>query len=212
MEISLINQKELLDEKFKHNFKESFLLIDLDGTIVDSEKYHYQAYNKIFNLTEEEFYKINDNNQFNDLDVTMKSLKNEEFKKILMSNDLNLMQGAEAFINYIHQNNINHVIVTNTSKENIEIYKEKLPILNLLKNWITKEDYDKKKPNPECYIKAKKRFYNNEKFIIGIENTNAGYKALKEVTDIIYMNASHSNFSNLDVFIFNDYNQIINNY
>lgn len=199
-------------EKFRHNFKESFLLIDLDGTIVDSEKYHYQAYNKVFNFTEEEFYKRNDTNRFDDLDVEMKANKNEEFKRILINNDLNLMSGAEAFINFINENDINHVIVTNTSIENIRIYKEKLPILNKFRNWITKEDYNQRKPNPECYKKAKEQFYNNEKYIIGIENTNAGYQALKEVTDVIYMNTSHySNNPNLDVFLFNDYNQIINN-
>ena len=50
--------------------------------------------------------------------------------------------------------------------------------------------------------------------IIGIENTLAGYKALKQVTDVIYMNhTNHMNHMNdLDVFIFNDYKQIINNY
>lgn len=198
-------------DKFKHNFKESFLLIDLDGTIVDSEKYHCEAYIKVFNITKEEFYERNENNNFDDLHF-LKSAKNEEFKNILKSNALTLMPGAEDFIYYIHQNNINHVIVTNTSNENIEIYKEKLPILNLLKNWITKEDYNLKKPNSECYKKAKELFYNNEKFIIGIENTIAGYEALKEVTDIIYMNSTHSTYSNLDVFIFNDYNQIIDSY
>lgn len=206
---------EIIDKcfgKFKHNFKDAFLLLDLDGTIIDSEKYHYQAYNRIFNMTEEEFYKRNENNDFDDLSAELKNRKNEELRKILMDNDLYLMPGAESFINYICDNRINTVVVTNTSFENVNMYKQKLPILDKLKKWISKEDYNQRKPNPECYEKAKELFYNNESYIIGIENTLAGYKALKEITDIIYMNRNNTNHTNdLDVFIFNDYKQIINN-
>ena len=61
-----------------------------------------------------------------------------------------------------------------------------------LTNWISKDDYVNRKPNPECYNLAISKYYNNEKFIIGIENTIAGYNALKNITNIIYLQINNN--------------------
>ena len=66
------------------------------------------------------------------------------------------------------------------------------------------------KPESECWIKAINKYYKNEKFIIGIENTYAGYKSLKNITDHIYIVKNKNiDYTDIDTFLFDDYNQII---
>lgn len=207
------NFKDLIKKcfnKFSHPryFKECFLMIDLDGTLVDTEEQHYISYNKIINMTREDF---NDKNQKNILDLPelLKNEKNKIFESLI--NDIKLMNNTFTFIKFLLKNNINFVVVTNTSARNVELYKEKLPILKNIKNWVVKDDYKHKKPDPEAYLLAKKKYYNNEKYIIGIENTIAGYDALKNITDIIYINVNDNTkslFKNKDVYLFNDFSRI----
>ena len=83
--------------------------------------------------------------------------------------------------------------------------------MNKLTNWISKKDYVNKKPNSDCYKLAINRYYKNEKYIIGIENTIAGYKALKNITDIIYIQLNNNKklFSDYDVYLINNLNIIL---
>jgi len=209
------NLSILLDKCFNRychnsNLDDCFLLLDLDGTLINSENQHYECYEELIGLSKEDF---NNKNQYNNLnyDNEIKIKKDELFKTKIK--DIQLMNGALEFITFIINNNINHCIVTNTNNNNVRLYKEHLPILSKLTNWITREDYINKKPNPECYNLAISRYYKNEKFIIGIENTIAGYEALKEITDIIYIqiNDNKELFNNSDVYLINDLNMIYNN-
>ena len=102
------------------------------------------------------------------------------------SNELKLIEGAQEFINNIIENNINYCIVTNSSYDTVELYKNNIPILNKLNNWIYRENYNKPKPSGECYELAIKKYYSNEKYIIGFENSICGLKALQQITKIIY--------------------------
>lgn len=198
--------------KFYHpaNLKDCFLLIDLDGTLIDSERQHYEAYNELLGITFDEF-KIKNINNILDYDDNIKQQKNYIFKTKI--NDIKLIDGSNDFLCYILNNNINYCIVTNTSKENVELYREKFPILKKMNNIISREDYNYKKPNPESYILGLSKYYKNEKYIIGIENTIAGYNSLKNITDIIYIKIDDNKelFNNYDVFLINNLKYIYNN-
>lgn len=195
--------------KFYHptDFKDCFLLIDLDGTLVDSERQHYESYREITDMHIDDF---NIRVQNNDFPFTneVKNKKDLIFKTKIK--DIKLMPGSENFIDFIHKKNINHCVVTNTSQDNVTKYKEHIPQLNKLKNWITKDDYVNRKPSPECYDLAIKKFYSAEKYIIGFENSIAGYKALKPFTDIIYFMINNNNLIiNYDVFTIDSFECII---
>ncbi len=209
------NLSNLLNKCFNRyyhnsNLNDCFLLIDLDGTLIDSENQHYECYRELIGLSKEDFDNKNQYNNFN-YESEIKIKKDELFKTKIK--DVKLMDGALEFLTYIINNNINYCIVTNTNKNNVRLYKEHLPILSKLTNWISKEDYINKKPNPECYNLAISRYYKNEKFIIGIENTIAGYEALKKITNIIYIQINNNKqiFNNCDVFLINNLNMIYNN-
>jgi len=200
--------------KFSHpkDLKNCFLLIDLDGTLIDSENLHFESYNQITNITKEEFYFKNQHNILN-YSNDIKLLKKQILKEKLKNNNLNLINGALEFINYINNNNINYCIVTNSDNETIELFKEKQPILNNIKNWICKNDYINKKPSNECYKKAIDLYHKNNEIIIGIENTIAGYYALKSLTDIIYIkiNNNENLFKNFDVYLFSNFISLYQN-
>ena len=204
------NLLKLCFNKYYHNknLNDCFLLIDLDGTLIDSENQHYESYNELIGLTKEEFDIKNQNNDF-DYNEEIKIKKNILFKTKIK--DIKLIDGVLEFLTYIIDNKINYCIVTNTNNENIELYKKHIPILNKLTNWISKKDYVNKKPNSDCYKLAINRYYKNEKYIIGIENTIAGYKALKNITDIIYIQLNNNKklFSDYDVYLINNLNIIL---
>ena len=177
-----------------------FLLIDLDGTIIDSEKVQWKSYRdalKDYNIEYdfETFTKICHNGDIkkylieNYKFTKVKFNEMKEMKKKYMLNyidELKLIDGADVFINNILKNKINYCIVTNSSNETINIYKKKIPLIDKLQNFISRNDYNDAKPSSECFKLAIKKYYNNEKYIIGFENSICGLKALEDVTNIIY--------------------------
>jgi HAD superfamily hydrolase (TIGR01509 family) len=155
-----------------------FYLFDLDGTLTDTDTSHYNAYKKAgLKMDWSEFEQAINTEKFYAPDE-MRTLKN-----IFMRDEIvRFLPGAEEFL----MNVKNHVIVTNSSKEVVESYKKQLPILNKL-NIITREEYDNPKPSPDGYALGIKRFYNNEKYIVGFENTIIGYQSIKHFTQCVYL-------------------------
>jgi beta-phosphoglucomutase-like phosphatase (HAD superfamily) len=207
------------------NINNIFFMIDLDGTLINSDILHYQAYKEAllsFNQSTLDLNTFNNIINNSNIDIYLKKIFNEEqiiqIKELKQANILKydkieMMKNSDKLINYIYDNKINHVVVTNTNSKVVENFKQKLPILKKLSNWCTRTDYVNPKPDPECYLLGKKKFFSNEKFIIGIENTIIGYKSLKNVTDCIYLftdinNQDYNDFKNKDAFLINDFLQI----
>jgi D-beta-D-heptose 7-phosphate kinase/D-beta-D-heptose 1-phosphate adenosyltransferase len=207
--ISTIKEKQYTSWKNSNILKKGsdyFLMLDLDGTILDTDYVHFEAYRNalleysvdiswnnfetfINNSSIENMFKsFNLSEHYNDI-------KNKKLEYMLLNKNIKFIDGAEEFINNLIQNNINFVIVTNTSKKVVDHFKLILPTLNNIKNWITREDYNKPKPDPEPYKLALSRFYNNEKYIIGFENTINGYNSIKDIVDISYFITSDISFS-----------------
>lgn len=202
------------------NTKDIFFLIDLDGTLIDSDFIHYEGYKHAFNminkeLSYEEYIKILNSigiDKYLDIEYPnyKKYIKENKNLNIRNTININLIKNADKLINYIYTYDINHVVVTNTSNENVIFFKSLVPELNKLKNWITRENYLNPKPNSECYEIAKKEYYKNEKYIIGIENSISGYNSLKNITECIYIitnknNYDYNYFKNNDVYLIEDF-------
>jgi len=214
-----------LNVNTNENTSNVFFMIDLDGTLIDTDILHYKGYNaalKEYNveLIYQEYLKIINNkgidnyltSNFPNEKDKIKASKNKYIQGV---DNISFMKNADSLIKYIDAFNINHVVVTNTSLENVNYFKCKQPLLCKLKNWVTREDYCLPKPDSECYITAKNRFYNNEKSIIGIENSIVGYNSLKHVTDCIYIitdkdDYQYNYFKKADVYLINDFNGVFN--
>lgn len=211
-----------------NNFNQNnlFFYIDLDGTLIDTDKEHFNGYvyafNKLnieFNLTK--YMSIIENIKMDHYLETHFKEKKSEIKKykteyLLNLQEIKLIPNADKFIDFIINNNINHVVVTNTTKEIVESFKNKNSHLFKLKNWIVREDYNNPKPNSECYILAKKIFYKGESNIVGFENSIHGYNALKYVTSNIVIISDKNNFEHdyfineQNINIINDFSKILN--
>jgi beta-phosphoglucomutase len=180
------------------NIKKIFFLIDLDGTLIDSDYYHYGGYKKVFEkyniiFSYDLFIEIINGSGMDVFIEKMlgkneiQNIKQKKNEYITTIEHIDFIKGAEEFIDYIYKYNINHAVVTNTSSSVVNHFKKIKPELNKLTNWITREDYKNPKPDSECYkLAVKKHFLLNQK-IIGFENSICGHKALKEVAQCVYM-------------------------
>lgn len=214
-------------EKMKHlpininNKNNLFLCFDLDGTILETNDAHYNAYKKTFEkhemlfLNKNEWTNIIQNDNINNY---LKSIfQNDENRKIIKKDKIQYLKeetiqftkGSEIFLNFLIENNFNFCIVTNTNKETVELFKEKLPLLKQITQWIYRDDYNLPKPNGQCYELAKQKYYKNEKYIIGFEDSYVGYHSLKHHTDIIYIYNNETIFQKNDCYLINDFSQIL---
>jgi dTDP-4-dehydrorhamnose reductase/beta-phosphoglucomutase-like phosphatase (HAD superfamily) len=204
-----------------------FFVLDLDGTLVDSEKIQWMSYRdslKDFNIEYdfETFTKICHNGDIKDYLYKNYNFTNEQFnimknnKKKYMNNyknELKLINGADIFIKNIIDNNINHCVVTNSSIDTVNLYIECIPELKKIKNWIYREHYINPKPSSECYDISIEKFYNNEKYIIGFENSLCGLKSIENITKIIYFVTYkeyifYNQIKKEDIFIIKDFYDI----
>ena len=212
-------------EKYKHpkinieNKDMLFILLDLDGTIIDSDNAHYNAYKKTFEKYNIDFLDRNAWKNMitnSNIDIYLRSIFHEETFKIvkrekqeyLKDEKIQFTKNSDKFIRFLIENDFNFCVVTNTGRETVRIFKEKLPLLDKINQWVYREDCILPKPDGECYELAKRKYYKNEPFIIGFEDSMVGYNALKHHTDLIYMYDNEEIFKNNDCFLIDDYNKI----
>lgn len=173
-----------------------FFLFDLDGTLVDTDTVHYDCYAKV--LKEYDIHVSWETYiSFNNLDKGLQAIiKNdtlyEEIKQkkrtaMLELESINMIPGAKELIEHLTKWNVQFVVVTNTGQETVNHFKKICTTLQLIKNWVVREDYSLPKPNSECYELAMKRYYQNQKYILGVENNLNGLRALKAITNRIYI-------------------------
>jgi len=163
-----------------------FFLIDLDGTLLDTDYLHYQAWAKVLKLSPEYIEKVVTTHGINYIleDFPDPSyLRRQKIKEMLQFEEIKPMKNLETFIHFIVENNIDHTVVTNTDRKVVEHFKQKVPILNKLKKWIVREDYEKPKPDPECYRLA---LGDRDDIVFGFENSKEGLEALSKVTGNIF--------------------------
>lgn len=180
-------------------------VFDFDGTIMDTEIYHCNAwsralsnylnkdimldlvdYQKNFHSLEKNYSKYYLNIEYDinfELYNEIYNNKQEIYKNIIKTENINLIDGIEDFLFFLKNNNKKCIIVTNTSINNIEIFYEKFFILNIFDKIYTKEMFNNKKPNSECYLKIVNDYKNLK--IIGFEDSLPGIEALYKVSDIL---------------------------
>ena len=210
----------------KNILKYDLFIFDFDGTLLDTDKYHCKAWNnalskeknKNIEIQISDYYKY-----FHSLTPMMSrnylkilydvenydyiyKKKQYEYEKIINNENIEFINGAENFLNFILKNNKKFIIVTNTSNKFIELFKSKHQILNKATKIYTNENFINKKPNPECYLRIANEYSNEKK--IGFEDSLIGIHALYQVFDITpVMIHNMSYYYNIE--IINKYNNII---
>jgi len=174
-----------------------FYLIDLDGTLIDTDYLHYTCYSNALqkygiNLEWDTYKYIEDLPTYLEKLVEPRNITLNEVKQLKVAllkevKAIEYIKGADELLDYFDKYSIQYAVVTNTSEEAVAHFRSILPSLERVKNWVTRKDYNAPKPSPECYQVALSKFYRNEKYIVGIENTVVGYKALHSITPHVYI-------------------------
>ena len=70
-------------------------------------------------------------------------------------------------------------VVTNSNLAMINSIRARIPVFGSIQHWITREDYEKPKPDPECYLKAIALYGKKGDRIIGFEDSVRGLTSLE---------------------------------
>jgi len=202
-----------------YSIKEYDLFIfDFDGTIIDTELYHYQAWKNVlnkeiidFNLSEDNYFRMNhhlDTNTFRNFLKDKYELHNYdklykqkgiEYKKLIEHHELEYMDNIISFFKLIKKHNKELVMVTNSSKFTINLFLNKYSELNVFDEIYTKENFKHRKPNPECYQFIVQKYKNKK--MIGFEDSLVGIHALCQVKEIDAFHILNKNMH----YYYNDY-------
>jgi beta-phosphoglucomutase len=176
-------------------------LFDFDGLLVDTESLHYASY---LEMSRRRGYPLDwdyrrfcleahgkamgffDGLQREYPDVFKGGLLREElyeekkqiYVEMLQKESLSLMEGAGPLLDALNEYQIKSAVVTNSPSHQIALIKKKLPQLEKISSWVTREDYREPKPAPEGYLKAISLLGRPGDRIIGFEDTLKGLKAL----------------------------------
>lgn len=72
--------------------------------------------------------------------------------------DYDYIDGFIAFVNDLHQNGVKTAVVTSSNLPKMEsVYRKQLGFKQLFDAILTSEDFEKSKPDPDCYLKAARR-------------------------------------------------------
>jgi beta-phosphoglucomutase len=174
-------------------------LFDFDGLLVDTEGLHYAAYVNMMaargyklDWTFAEYSEMAHLNQtaireglyakFPDLDPNWDQLYSEKkaaYQELILAGNLKLMPGVAPLLKALKEAKIRRCVVTHSPLSQIQLIRSKLPHLNTIPNWVTREDYEKPKPDPECYLRAIQLYGKPGDKIIGFEDSVRGLQALK---------------------------------
>jgi beta-phosphoglucomutase-like phosphatase (HAD superfamily) len=204
---------------FDSDVSSIFFMIDLDGTLIDSSMAHYRAYAAVFSKRNIDFVSFSEwtaivnNNGVDDYlrevfgDELIGDIKSSKFEA-LKNESISFIGNSDVFLQWLIDREANFCIVTNTGRKTVELFQEKLPLLKSVSQIICREDYSISKPNPECYQLAKSLYYRSEDYIIGIEDSLAGYHALSTVTPLVFIYNSLEIFKKENCYLFNDYKDL----
>ena len=185
------------------------IIFDMDGTIVDSLPYHYEAWkiffkeNKVENFSE----KLKDYKGGGTLDLLTTVLGNNFSKKELKS----MVDDKEIIFRDIYKNNVIPIegfiqmlesiksqkilvgLASNAIRKNVNMILNELKIYNDFNSIICGDEVDNGKPNPEMFNKTVKRFKLDKKDCLIFEDSIEGLQgAVNSGIDAIGVKSSSS--------------------
>ena len=183
--------------------KYDLFCFDMDDTLLETEKFHYMAWLHILQkhvgedyfIELDEYYSIFHSTIEDNITRYLRYMlgfenyleiikeKNKLFMEIITQSTPQLMPGVVKLLQYIINNDKKFVIVSNSPKEQLDLYMELFPIFKKCQKYYYREMFSKKKPNPECYKMVVDDFPEC-KSIIGFEDSITGICALCQVEKI----------------------------
>lgn len=172
--------------------KQKLVIIDLDGTLIDTKDINYQAYKYAlskfgFSINYDYYCKYCNGRHY--LDFLPSCATDDEkilseIHKIKVQNYKNYIQNGrlnQSLVDLIKTLKKDYYValVTTASSINCMQILNYFNIVSLFDLILTREDVEKSKPNPECFIKAIEHFGVHKNNTIVFEDTEVGETAAK---------------------------------
>ncbi len=188
---------------------------DFDGLLVDTEPLHYQAYKEMFKshgcAFDIDFQQYTQyahhasgtalaqyaQAHFPFLKPTWHDLRLEKsliYSALLTSTPTPLMPGIQELILALKAAGKEMTVVTNSYRPDVEKIIALQPFLQTIPRWITRDDYQKPKPDPAGYLYALSLYPDiSKERTVGFEDTLKGVTALSkaEIYPILICDADH---------------------
>lgn len=174
-------------------------LLDFDGLLVNTEKLHFEAYKRLckshgFTLawSFHAYCKVamRDSTALKEAILeefpplaalkweTLYEEKKRHYLEVLEEVPLEFMPGVEAFLAFLEKKQLRRCVVTNSFEEQIISIRKKLPLLDSIPFWVTRQQYHKAKPEPDSYLKALELYGQKGDKVVGFEDSPRGLRAL----------------------------------
>lgn len=182
------------------------ILFDFDGTIVDSEKSRLYSLNKVLenfklkiskNAWEKKYMRLNSKPILNEI-LTLNNIEEDidllyEYsrkirKDYIRENSVKLINGFLEFYQQIKKNDIKMIVCSGGKRDHI---KFNMQMANLPEDieYLGREDYEKVKPEPDCYIRGMQMLGLEKNEVIAIDDSYNGILAAKNAgIDVIGIN------------------------
>ena len=168
---------------------------DMDGVIIDSVPFHYQAWQTVFqkrgknlekSITEKPFGHIDTIKSVMGKDISEVELKEiatekEEVFRQLITEQIRPLPGVIRLLVALRKNGFKLALASSSPRENIDLILEGLRASSYFDIIISAEDVKHAKPDPEVFMLAAERLgVKNERCIV-VEDMPAGVSAAKQV-------------------------------
>ena len=170
------------------------VLWDLDGTLVDSAEFHWQAWRDIMAaegapVTYDQFVlsfgKRNDRILTgwlgDDVDADrMRRLgeaKESQFRELVRAHGIAPLPGAREWVTRLANEGWRHAIATSAPRENLETLIDAMDMRTLFDASVAAEDVTHGKPDPEVFLVAAERLHAAHQHAIVVEDAPMGIEA-----------------------------------
>lgn len=184
-----------------------FLLFDFDGLLVNTEQLHFAAYRR---MLKDRGYSLDwtfaeyacaahfDATRLRDAVFEIfPALQREEpnwdvlyaekkvrYSDLLRQGAVALMPGVEDLLQALSRSHVERCVVTHSPDDVVMLIRQQIKLLSVFEHWITRADYTRPKPDPECYQLAIRRYGAGKTRIIGFEDSVRGLTALQKTEAI----------------------------
>lgn len=173
------------------------VLFDLDGTLIDSEYFHYSCWMDILGTFDisvpyEDWAKTYAGHPLPDncrviketfkLDIDLQELmdwRERLSREGFATKDIRLMPYAAEALNYFKQKGLKIALVTASPRDNVKIIFGRNGLGQYFDAMVTRTDVELSKPDPESYLKAVEVLGVEKEACLAFEDTLNGLRAAK---------------------------------
>lgn len=138
-------------------------------------------------------------------------------QRIRESKEIQCVSGIPLMVEYLLDRKKIFGVVTNSSREHTEYFKQQFPLLENFHFWVTREDYVRAKPASDSYRYAYKKFASPSDRVIGFEDSLKGLRALSGIPATLvainpylsFSQDSHTDLSGTSLFSFPSLNALL---